>query len=180
VETGARNALVELHKLLALLETPKERREGADVHGVRQNRHKVVQNTRDFAKQRPNPLGPFWDLDVKEFFHSDGEALLVGHHGDVVQSVKVRQCLQICAILNQFLRPAVKQPNMWICTHDFFAIEFEDKAEHAVSGRVLRSEVDGIMPDLSFARITTVVGGDIEVLRVIWIDWMRKRRVHRY
>ena len=41
VEAGARDALVELHKLLALLETPQERRQGTDIHGVGEDGHQV-------------------------------------------------------------------------------------------------------------------------------------------
>lgn len=41
VEAGAGDALVELHELFALLEAPKEGREGADVHGVGEDSHQV-------------------------------------------------------------------------------------------------------------------------------------------
>ena len=41
MKTSAGYTLVELHELLAFLETPKEGREGTDIHGVRKNGHQV-------------------------------------------------------------------------------------------------------------------------------------------
>ena len=38
-------------------------------------------------------LGPQWDIDVKELLDGEREALLVDHHGHVVQSVEVGQRL---------------------------------------------------------------------------------------
>lgn len=72
------------HQLFSLLETPQERRQRTDVHGVGQDRHEVVQDARDLAKQGPDPLGSLGDLDVQELLDGEGEALLVGHHGYVV------------------------------------------------------------------------------------------------
>ena len=39
-------------------------------------------------------LGPEGDIDVEKLFNGKREALLVAHHGDVVEAVKVGQSLQ--------------------------------------------------------------------------------------
>jgi hypothetical protein len=49
----------------------------------------MVQNARNLAEQRPDVLGTVWDLNVQQLLHGQREALLVGHHGYVVETVKV-------------------------------------------------------------------------------------------
>ena len=39
-------------------------------------------------------LGPQWHVDVEELLNGEREALLVAHHGHVVQAVKVGQSLK--------------------------------------------------------------------------------------
>jgi hypothetical protein len=174
VETGTRNTLVEFlnddqcvrrlamtsrgypsnfpiayHQLLTLLETPQEGSQGTDVHGVGKDGHEVVQDTGELAKQGSNPLGTLGDLDVEELLNGQGEALLVGHHGDVVQSVEVRQGLHISLVLNQLLRTTVKQTDVGIGANDLLAIELQNQSEHTVSSRMLRTEVDSVVTDLA-------------------------------
>lgn len=73
----------------------------------------------------------------------------------------------------------MKQADMWVCTHDFFAIELEDKSEHAVGGRMLGSKVNGVVPDFAVFGVGAIVGGEIHALGIIliyrvtkvWVDW---------
>jgi hypothetical protein len=53
------------HELLTLLETPQERCQSTNIHGVGQNRHEMVQNAGDFAEQGTDVLGANWDIDVQ-------------------------------------------------------------------------------------------------------------------
>lgn len=147
------------HKLLTLLETPQERRQSADVHSVRQNRHKMVQNSSDFAKKGPDVLGADGDVDVQQLLDSQGEALLVGHHGDVVQTVKVGQGLQICPVLDELLCATVQQADVGVGAHNLLAVELQDQAQHAVGGRMLGTEVDGVMPDLPRIDVVVLLDG---------------------
>lgn len=53
-------------------------------------------------------LSPFRNLNIEELFHSQTVRLLTTHHRNVVQSIKVRQCLEIYTItytLNKLLLP---------------------------------------------------------------------------
>ncbi len=51
VQASAAGALVEHHQLLALLEAPQRRRQGADVHGLGRHVQQVVQDPADLAEQ---------------------------------------------------------------------------------------------------------------------------------
>jgi hypothetical protein len=49
----------------------------------------MIQNSGDFSKHGPNPLRPLRDFNVQKLLDSHGEALLVGHHADIVQTVEI-------------------------------------------------------------------------------------------
>jgi len=122
----------------------------------------VVQNSCDLSEQRANPLGTAGDLDVQQLLHGQREALLVGHHADIVQAIKVRQRLQVCLVLNQLFRTAVQQSHVWVRADNLFSIQLEDKTQHTVGGWVLRSKVDGVVADLP---LTGVCGGRVGCAR---------------
>jgi hypothetical protein len=81
------------HQLFSLLKSPQERCQGTNIHGVGQDGHEVVEDTCNLAEQGSNPLRSLRDFNVQELLDGEGEALLVGHHRNVIQSVKVGQSL---------------------------------------------------------------------------------------
>lgn len=116
---------------------------------MRQDRHEVVQDTSDLSKQGPDPFGTLRYLHVQQLLDREREALLVGHHGAVVQPVKVGQGLQVRLVLAQLLGSSVQQADVGVGAHNLLAVELEDKSQHAVGGRVLGPEVDGVVADLA-------------------------------
>jgi hypothetical protein len=109
----------------------------------------VVKNTGDLAKQSSDKLGSLRDFDVEKLLNSKREALLVGHHRDVIKSIKVRQSLEICLVLDQLLSTSVQQTDVGVGSDDLFTIELENQTQHAVGSGMLRTKVDGIMSNLS-------------------------------
>ena len=109
----------------------------------------MVQDSGDFSKQGSDVLGTLRDFNIEEFLDSQGEALFIGHHRDVVQPVEVGESLQVGLVLDQFLGAAVEQADVGVGPDDFFAIEFEDESEHAVGSRMLGAEVDSVVADLA-------------------------------
>ena len=69
--------------------------------------------------------------------------MLLIHRRDIVEPVEIRDRLQIGLVLDQFLGAAMQQTDMRIDAGDDFAVEFQHQAQHAVRGRMLRSEIDG-------------------------------------
>src|SRR6185437_9140476 len=72
VQARAGGALVEHHELLALLEAPERRREGADIERLRRDVEKVVENAADLAIENADELSAPRHLDIGELL--DGEA----------------------------------------------------------------------------------------------------------
>lgn len=126
----------------------------------------MVQNTGDLAEQSTDPLGTLGDLDVQQLLDGQGEALLVGHHGDIVQTVEVGQRLQVCLVLDQLLSTTVQQTDVGICADNLLSVQLQNQTQHTVGGWVLRAEVDGVMSDLALLRGVGLVVGRVEEHRV--------------
>ena len=153
VQTGAAGALVEHHQLLALLEAPERRRQGADVHGLGRHVQHVRQDATDFRIQDADQLRPVRNLDAQQLLDGQAEGVLLVHRRDIVQPVQIRHVLQIGARLHQLFGAAVQQADVRIDALDDLAVQLQHQAQHAVGGRVLRAEVDGELAVFHFARV---------------------------
>src|SRR5690242_4618257 len=90
--------------------------------------------------------------------------MLLVHRRDVIEPVEIRKRLEIGLVLDQLLGAAMQQPDMRIDALDDLAVEFEHQAEHPVRGGMLRSEIDGELAVLAFARLAlgfSLVGLDV-------------------
>jgi hypothetical protein len=128
---------------------------------VGQNRHAVVQNSSDLAEQGSNPLGTVRHLNVEELLHGKSEALFVGHHRNVVETVEVREGLEIGLVLDQLLGSSVQKTDVGVGTDDFLAIELENQTQHTVGGGMLRTKVDGVVSNLAvvYRVVARLLGG---------------------
>ena len=114
----------------------------------------MVEQAGDLGKHHADVLGADRDLDAQEFFDGQAVGVLVAHHRDVVQPVHVGQRLDVGLGLGELFRRAVQQADVRIGALDDFAVELEHQAQHAVRGRVLRAEVQGVVLDFSHYRFT--------------------------
>ena len=121
----------------------------------------MVENAGNLSKQSSDILGSIGNLNVQKLFNSKSKALLVRHHRNVVQSIKVRQGLEIGLVLDQLLGTSVQQTDMGIGTNDLLAIQLENQTQHTVGGGMLRTKVDSIVTNLAvFDRILArLLGG---------------------
>ena len=72
------------------------------------------------SQATPDVLGPEGNVDVEQLFHSERVGLLVAHHRDVVQPVKVRESLpKIGHILKR-----IKSQRISTCRYVLYSISF--------------------------------------------------------
>lgn len=117
----------------------------------------MVQNTGNFTKQGSDVFGTDRDVNVQQLLDSQREALLVGHHRDVVETIEVGQGLEICSVLDELLGSTVQQSDVRISADNLLAIEFQDQSQHTVGGRMLGPKVDCVMADLpAFGEVALV------------------------
>ena len=83
----------------------------------------MVQNTCDLVKHDANVLRTKRHIDAQQTLNRQTVSVLVHHHGHIVETVHVRQSLQIGAVLGQLFSSAVQQPNMRVGALYHFAIK---------------------------------------------------------
>lgn len=127
----------------------------------------MVQDTGKFTEQSSDVLGAIRNLDVQELLNGQGEALLVGHHGDVVESVEVGKSLEIGLVLDQLLSASVEQTDVGIGSNDLLAIEFQNQSQHTVGSGMLRTKVDGVVANLAVGN--RVLARLSDVLCEVWV-----------
>src|SRR5690606_34106819 len=120
--------LVDVHEIFALTEGIEEHRHGSDVERVRTERHQMVQNTRDLVEHHADVLGPQGHFDAQQPLNRHDVGVLVAHHGDVVETVHVRQRLQIGTMLGQFFGGTVQQTDVRVSALNDFAVHLEHQA----------------------------------------------------
>ena len=114
---------------------------------MRAQPEQVVQHAGDFGKHHTDVLRPNWHLNTQQLFDGQAVSVLVAHHGHVIQAVHVRQGLDVGLGFGQFFGGAVQQTDVRISSLDDFAVQLKDQTQHAVRGRVLRTEVQGVVLD---------------------------------
>lgn len=141
----------------------------------------MVEDSSDLSKQCPDPLGSLGDLDVEQLLCRQGKALLVRHHGHIVQAVEVRQSLEVRLVLDQLLSTTVQQSDMRISPHDLLTIQLQNQPKDTVSRRMLRTEVDGIMADLAIdtSSLRLEVCASFGILGGALVGEMREGRIGR-
>lgn len=109
----------------------------------------MVQDTSNLAKQGADVLGAVRNLDIEELLDSKSKALLVGHHGDVVETVKVRESLEIGLVLDQLFRATVQETDVGISANNLLAVDLKNQTQHTVGSGMLGTKVDGVVSDLA-------------------------------
>ena len=77
------------------LKKPEEGGDATNVKDVGSDPHDMVEDPGELSEEHPDVLGPEGHVDVEQLLHGERVGLLVAHHWDIVQSVKVRESLQV-------------------------------------------------------------------------------------
>ena len=145
VHARAADRFVHVKQVFAFTECIQHHRHGAAIEGASANAQQVVEQTRNFAEHDTDVLGAYRHLDAQHLFHGQTVSALIAHHRHVVETVHVGQRLQIGLGFRQFFSGAVQQPDVRIRALNHFAVEFQHQTQNAVCGRMLRTEVEGVV-----------------------------------
>ena len=152
MKAGTAGALVEDHQLLALFKAPQRRGQRTDVHRLRRDVQKVVQDTADFRVQDPDQRGTAGHFDTAKLFDGQTPCMFLVHRRHIVEAVEIRQVLQVGAAFHQLFGATVQQADVRVAAFNDLAVQLQHQTQHAVRRRVLRAEVDVEVTDLLFAR----------------------------
>jgi hypothetical protein len=149
VHARTRHRLVHVEQVFALAEGVDEDGGAAAVVAVRAQPHQVVEQAGDLAEHHADVLRAHRHLDAQQLLDGQAVGVLVAHHRHVVQPVHVGQRLDEGLVLGQLFGGAVQQADVRVGALHDLAVELEHQAQHAVRGRVLRAEVQGVVLDFS-------------------------------
>ena len=145
VHARAGYRLVNIHQIFALAEGVEEHRHRANVERVRTEPEQVIQDAGDLVEHHADVLRTFRHLNTDQLLDGHAVGMLVDHHRHVVETIHIRHGLQEGLGFRQFLGAAMQQADVRVGAFDDFAVEFQHQTQYAMSGGVLRAEVDRVV-----------------------------------
>ena len=143
--------LEDLEDLFALAEAVEEDAHGADIDGVRAQPDQVAVEAGELGEHHAHPLRLRGDFELQQFLHRQAVAEVVGERGEVVHAVGERHRLLVGFDLALLLDAGVQEADIGLAFDDDLAVEFDQQAQHAVGGRVLRAHVEDHAAGAAFA-----------------------------
>ncbi len=148
MKTRTGDRLVAVHQILALAEAVQEHGHGTHVQGVGAEPEQMIEDARDLVEQGTDPLGALRRLDAEQLLDGTHIAVLVTHHGHVIEPVHVTDALVEWLGLGELLGAAVQQPDVGIGAVDHLAVHLQHQTQDPVGRRVLRAEIQCVVADL--------------------------------
>src|ERR1700683_1703784 len=142
VHARTAGAFVEDHQLLALLETPENRRQRADVHRLGGDLQEMRKEAADLAIKDADKLGSSWNRDAEQPLDRERLRVLLIHRRDIVKAIEIGYVLQVGARLHELFGAAMQEADMRVDALAHLTIKLEHQAQHAMRSRMLRPEVD--------------------------------------
>ena len=151
VQARAAGAFVEHHELFALFKAPERRRQRPNIHRLRGDVQKVVQNAANLGIEHANQRPTARHFHTCQLFNCQTPGMFLVHRRHVIQPVEIRQVLQIRPAFHQLFGAAMQQTDMRITALYYFAVKFQHQSQNTMRRRVLRAEVDVEVADRLFA-----------------------------
>ena len=149
VQTRTADRLVGVHQVFAFAEGIQRHGHRTDVEGVTADPQQVVEDARDFVEHRADVLAAFRHFDLQQLLYAEAVGVFVAHRRHIVETVHVGHRLDPGPGLGQLFGGAVEQTDVRVGALDDFAVHLQHQTQHAVRGRVLRTEVEGVVADIS-------------------------------
>jgi hypothetical protein len=115
----------------------------------------VVQDAGDLVEHRADVLRALGHLEADQALDGAHVGVLVAHHRHVVEAIHVADRLVEGLGLGQLLGAAMQQADVRVGALHDLAVHLQHQAQHAVRGRMLRAEVQGVVADLGLAHFFT-------------------------
>ena len=112
----------------------------------------MVQEPRDLVEHHAYVLRALGRGDAEQLFDREHVTVLVAHHRYVIEPVHVPDRLVERFALGQLLGRSMQKADVRVGLLDDLAVHFEHQAQHAVGGRMLRTEIHREILDLRHRR----------------------------
>jgi hypothetical protein len=101
------------------------------------------QDAADLVIEYPDQLPSPRNFKPDQFLYRQAKCVLLRQRSDIVEPVEIGDRLKIGLGLDQFFGAPMQKTNVRIDPCDDFAVKFEHEPEHAMSGGMLWTEIDG-------------------------------------
>ena len=114
---------------------------------MRAQPQEVIQNTGDFIEHHADVLCPLGHIHAHQFFNRHHIGVFVDHHRYIIETIHIRQILNVGAGLGEFFSGAMQQADMRVGALHDLAIELQHQPQHAVRRRMLGTKVHRVILD---------------------------------
>ena len=135
-------ALEDFQDFFALAEAIEHHGHCAHVEGVRAQPNQVRRDALQFDQHHADVLRAFGYFQAEKFFDSKAIDEVISQRVQVIHPIGERDRLGISLVFATLLDTGVEIADIGIGSNDVLAVQFQEDAQHAVSGRVLRSHVE--------------------------------------
>ena len=105
----------------------------------------MVRDARNLVEHDTDVLGTNRCCNTQKLLHREHVAVLVAHHGYVIEPVHVTDAMVVRLALGELFRCTMQESDVRVSALNDFPIELQHQAQHAVRRRVLRTEVHGVV-----------------------------------
>ncbi len=139
----------------------------------------MVRDARKLGEQHAQILRAQRHLEPEQLLDREDVAVLLVERRAIVEAIEIGHVLEVGTRFHQLLGAAMQQADMRIDALDDLAVQLQYQTKHAMRGRMLRAEVDGVVLDLDVADGRLVValiehiGRDLRVLQFVEVGHQR-------
>ena len=147
-----------LEDLLAISERVEQGRHRSDIERMRAQPKLVTGNAIQFSQDHANIFRARGRLHIHQLLDRFAVAQAIRHSGDVIHAIDVGIEHRVGAVLSDLFHAAMQVSDDALGAQNFFAVQLQDDAQHAMRSRMLRPHIDD-----EFVRIEIRLLGSIEI-----------------
>ena len=141
-QAGAAVLLKNLENFFPVTKSVEKRRDCADVECVCAQPQHVTGQAVQLGENDANVLGAARSFYIEQFFNRFAVAQAIRHRRHIVHAIHVGIEHGVGAMLGDLFHSAMEIANHALGAQNFFAVQLENHAQHAVRGGVLRAHID--------------------------------------
>ena len=126
----------------ALAKTIKNRSQRANIQRMRSQPHQMRRDALQLRENCANHARPRRRFHAHQFFNRLAVSQSIRDRGHIIHAVHIRSELLVRAVLGDFFYAAMQISDDAFRADNFFAVELQLHAQHAVRGRMLRTHID--------------------------------------
>jgi len=106
------------------------------------NSEEMVEDTGNLAENDTDVLSAEGYISIEKLLNGKGVRVLLSHHRNIIQTIEVRERLEVVLVLDQLLGTAVEEADVRVSALDDLTVELQYETEHTVCRGMLWAKID--------------------------------------